>query len=359
MITQYDEIVKKLDLINPIRYSKDRNFIDGSVSKLSPYISRGVITTRDVYRFLIQKGYTLKVMQKFVQEMIWREFWQISWIHKNIDEDLRRPQQDVKYSGMPHLVHNYITNIKAIDLAVKSLYEKGYIHNHLRMYVASLITNIAKYHWKTPAKWMYYYLKDADWGSNALSWQWVCGTNSHKKYYANQENINRFTRLNQHATILDRSYNDLSTTELSKKFSKVCNPSFTVNFPNSDVFLNEPQKPICIYNYYNLDPKWRKEEDVHRILLLEPSIFKKYPICDQSMQFMIDLSKNIKGIKIFVGEFKELPIKGSKIFFKEHPLNYNLIGVEDQRDWICKPGKFFPSFFKHWNFVLSELYYLS
>ena len=76
MITQYDEIVKKLDLINPIRYSKDRNFIDGSVSKLSPYISRGVITTRDVYRFLIQKGYALKVMQKFVQEMIWREFWQ-------------------------------------------------------------------------------------------------------------------------------------------------------------------------------------------------------------------------------------------------------------------------------------------
>ena len=205
MITQYDEIVKKFDLINPIRYSKDRNFIDGSVSKLSPYISRGVITTRDVYRFLIQKGYTLKVMQKFVQEMIWREFWQISWIHKNIDEDLRCPQQDVKYSGMPHLVHNYITNIKAIDLAVKSLYEKGYIHNHLRMYVASLITNIAKYHWKTPAKWMYYYLKDADWGSNALSWQWVCGTNSHKKYYANQENINRFTKLNQYATILDRS----------------------------------------------------------------------------------------------------------------------------------------------------------
>ena len=47
MITKYDEIVKiKLDLINPIRYSKDRNFIDGSVSKLSPYISRGVISTK-------------------------------------------------------------------------------------------------------------------------------------------------------------------------------------------------------------------------------------------------------------------------------------------------------------------------
>ena len=86
----------------------------------------------------------------------------------------------------------------------------------------------------------------------------MCGTNSHKKYYANQENINRFTKLNQHATILDRSYNDLSTMGTVQGFLQVCNPSFTVNFPNSDVFLNEPQKPICIYNYYNLDPKWRK-----------------------------------------------------------------------------------------------------
>ena len=356
MITKYDEIIKKLDLINPVKYSRDRNFIDGSVSKLSPYISRGVISVKDIYLFLIQKGYTLKIIQKFLQEMIWREFWQISWLHKNIDEDLRHPQHEVKYTGMPHIIYNHETNIKAIDFAVKLLYENGYMHNHLRMYVASLITNIAKFHWKTPAKWMYYYLLDADWGSNALSWQWVCGTNSNKKYYANQENINRFTKLRQHGTILDKAYGDLSSLDVSEIFYKVCDPNFSVNFPKSDIFLNEPEKPICIYNYYNLDPKWRKEDDVHRLLLLEPSIFKKYPICDKSMQFMIDLSKNIKDIKIFVGEFTEIPVKGSKIFFKEHPLNYNLIGVEEQRDWLCKPPKLFSSFFKHWKFVLSELY---
>ena len=46
-----------------------------------------------------------------------------------------------------------------------------------------------------------------------------------------------FTKLNQHATILDRSYNDLSTTEFSEKFSKVCNPNFTVNFQSQMFFL--------------------------------------------------------------------------------------------------------------------------
>ena len=55
------------------------------------------------------------------------------------------------------------------------------------MYIASIICNTAKCHWKIPAKWFYYHLKDGDWGSNALSWQWVCGTNSGKKYYANQK----------------------------------------------------------------------------------------------------------------------------------------------------------------------------
>ena len=75
MITKFDAIFKQIDSINPIRYAKDRNFIDGSVSKLPPYISRGVISTKDVYKFLINKGYTLNTMQKLIQEMIWRELY--------------------------------------------------------------------------------------------------------------------------------------------------------------------------------------------------------------------------------------------------------------------------------------------
>ena len=357
MKTNYNEIINKLDTINPIRYAKDRNFINGSVTKLSPYISRGIISTKSVFDFLLEKGYSLKSMQKFVQELVWREFWQMTWIDKNINEDLRTKQKDYKNIGMPKKVNDFDTGINAIDNSIKLLYNTGYMHNHLRMYVASLVTNIGKYHWKTPAKWMYYHLLDADWGSNALSWQWVCGSNSNKKYYANQDNINRFTNSNQKNTILDKSYDELINYKCEGVFEDEINLNLKVNFPKSDIFTNQNEKPICIYNFYNLDTKWRQEVDANRVLLIEPSIFNKYPISDNSMKFMLDLSKNIKNIIIFVGEFSDLPINGSDVYFKEHPLNFNYKGIKDDRDWIFKPEQGFSSFFKHWNYVLKKLAY--
>ena len=202
---------------------------------------------------------------------------------------------------------------------------------------------------------MYYHLFDADWGSNALSWQWVCGCNSNKKYYANQHNINKFTKTKQTNTFLDLSYEELINTDLSATFLEDININLKVSFPKSEEFYNHQGKSICIYNFYNLDPKWRREIDAYRILLIEPSIFKKYPISSQSMNFMIELSKNIPNIKIIVSEFNELPIQKSKVYFKEHPLNYNYTGIEDPRDWICKPQQNFKSFFKHWKYVSKTL----
>ena len=73
------------------------------------------------------------------------------------------------------------------------------------------------------------------------------------------------------------------------------------------------------------------------------------------MKFMLDLAKNIDDIKVFVGEFHEIPTKNSKVYFKEHPLNKNYKGIEDQREWLYRTKKPFRSFFKHWNFVLKEI----
>ena len=355
MTADYDKILRKIEKINPVKYSKDRNFIDGSVSKLSPYISRGVISTKFVYDYLIKKGYTLNKILKFVQELVWREYWQIIWCNNDLNKDLKRTQCDVLQCGLPKIINNHATKIKAIDNSIIELYNTGYMHNHLRMYLASLTTNIAKYHWKTPAKWMYYHLLDADWGSNALSWQWVCGSNSNKKYYANQQNINKFTRTYQKNTILDCSYEDLTRLEQPEDYSNNLNINLTTILPKSEAITIDSRKPTCIYNFYNLDCNWRKDLDANRILLLEPSIFNKYPMSENSMSFMLDLAKNIKKIRVFVGEFSELPIKNSKIYFKQHPLNYNYKGFEDQREWLCKPEKQFKSFFKHWDYVLKEI----
>ena len=355
MITDYSEILQKLEKINPIKYTKDRNFVDGSVTRLSPYISRGVISTKFVYKYLIKKGYTLNKILKFVQELVWREYWQVSWCNYDINKDLKNTQDDVLQYGIPSIINEHATKINAIDNSIIELYETGYMHNHLRMYVASLITNIAKYHWQIPAKWMYYHLLDADWGSNALSWQWVCGANSHKKYYANQQNINKFTKTHQSNTILDCSYEKLSKINQPKDYTEIANINLTTTLPKCEKLKIDYNKPICIYNFYNLDCNWRDDINANRILLLEPSIFKNYPISEKSMKFMLDLAKNIDDIKVFVGEFHEIPTKNSKVYFKEHPLNKNYKGIEDQREWLCRPEKPFRSFFKHWNFVLKEI----
>ena len=50
-----------------------------------------------------------------------------------------------------------------MDDCIQEFYESGYIHNHMRMYIAAVCCNVGQYHWLKPAQWMYYYLLDGDW----------------------------------------------------------------------------------------------------------------------------------------------------------------------------------------------------
>ncbi len=355
MITNYDGILKKIDLIKPVKYARTRNFIDGSVSMLSPYISRGVISTKQVFQNLKEKEYNFNEIEKFVQELAWRDYWQLIWQIKDINKDIKNIQTDVNANGISKCITDANTGINVLDSSIKELYKTGYMHNHFRMYIAFLATNIAKFRWNVPANWMYFYLLDGDLASNSLSWQWICGANSNKKYIANQDNINKYTKVIQKNTFLDTSYDVISKMSQPAEFSEISKEIRETNFPVSDQLILNDNKDICVYNYYNLDPVWRNDIDAHRILLIEPSIFKKYPISNNSMNFMLALSKNIKDIKIFVGEFQDIPKKSNNIFFKEHPLNFNYQGIEDNRDWLCNVKGDFPSFFKFWNNVKKEI----
>ena len=308
MKTLYNEILNQLNQIKPLEYARNRNFIDGSVTRLSPYISRGVISTKQVLNHVLKKGFSPKKIEKFIQELAWRDYWQLIWLEKDINFDIKSPQREVFQEGISQCITDAKTNIEAIDKSIENLYSTGYMHNHLRMYVASLSTNIAKSHWKQPAKWMYYHLLDGDWASNALSWQWVCGANSNKKYIANQDNINKYTYSNQKNTFLDTSYEEIMNLEQPSNFKIVSEEVLKTEFPDFEKISINKSKPICIYNYYNLDPLWRADLDATRILLIEPSIFNKYPIGKKAMNFMIELSKNIPSVKVFVGEFDELEI---------------------------------------------------
>ncbi len=352
--TDLKEIEKLIDNIDPIKYAKTRNFIDGSVTKLSPYISRGVISTKYIYERVISKGYKLYQIEKFVQELAWRDYYQQVWIAKGnlINEDLRQSQPDVANYKIAKSILKAQIGIEAIDEAIKELYETGYMHNHNRMYTASVACNIAKSHWKVPAQWLYYYLLDADWASNTLSWQWVASAFSGKKYYANQENINKYCYTNQRKTFLDVDYESLENLPIPDALVELDIFDKTTNLPKTESINFNENFPALLYNFYNIDPYWKTNVDANRILLLEPSFFKQYPVSDKTIQFVITLAQNIKGIQIYVGEFNDIQkeIKNSEIYFKEHPTNLHYEGIEESRDWLAKEVTgYYPSFFGYWK----------
>lgn len=356
---EYQQILGRIEAIDPVKYGRTRNFENGAVSRLSPYISRGVISTKQVIENVLTRGYAFSYMEKFIQELAWRDYWQQIWIAKGkeIDQDLRHPQPDVVNQQIAISITEARTGVEAIDSGINELYETGYMHNHMRMYVAAVACNMIKSHWREPARWMYYHLLDADWASNALSWQWVAGSNSNKKYVANQENINKYFNSNQKGTFLDVPYSAFGSMDVPKVLKETEQLELKTPLPESDDVKIDESKPTLIYNYYNLDPKWHEGESVNRILLLEPSVFEQYPISKKSLNFSLSLSKNIEGIQVFVGEFSELKQKTgvSSIFYKEHPLNTNYEGTEEPRDWMFSVAGYHRSFFAFWKKCRKEM----
>ncbi len=352
--TSYTSIIKRIENINPIEYAHTRNFINGAVSYLSPYISRGVISPSSIVELLKEKGYDFEQMQKFIQELAWREYFQRVWQHLEDDmfEDIRHRFTGIQHRQMPIALLKASTSINALDAGINSLYNSGYMHNHLRMYTASVACNIAKANWQLPAQWMYYHLLDGDLASNTCSWQWVAGTFSAKQYFCNQENINKYTGSTEKNTFLDKLYDELPAMIVPPVLVEKENLSLQTKLPISNNLILNYAQPLVIYNSYNLDPNWRNKIRANRILLLEPSHFKKHPVSEKVIAFIVALAKNIEGLQIYTGEVNEIPglSKFSAIYSKEHPAFKHYPGIKDERDWLFKEVTgYYNSFSSFWN----------
>ncbi len=349
---EYSSILKRLQNIEPAKYARSRNFTDGAVTYLSPYISRGVISLRQVMEQALRQNKPSDIY-KFLQELAWREYWQRVWQAKGdaIFSDVKQPQKEVMHHKMVTALQNQTTGITAIDDHISSLYATGYMHNHVRMYVASIACNIAKAHWLQPSQWLYYHLLDGDLASNSLSWQWVAGAFSTKKYYCNQENINRYTSSSQQQTILDNSYEIITKMEVPEALRPAVLFTATTTLPPvTDPMLND--NPVLVYNSYNLDPAWHTGEAFNRILLLEPAHFEKHPVSEKVLDFILTLSKNIEGIQIFTANFKALQsLAGSrKIIFKGHPTCMHYEGFIENYEMLFPDVEgYYPSFSAYWK----------
>jgi deoxyribodipyrimidine photo-lyase len=201
----------RLAAVRPADYAGSRNHLNGAVTRLSPYLTHGLLTLAEVVDTL-RAAHRLPLTHKLMQELGWRAFFRHAWRHdgERILESLHPgPLPDAAYgTAVPEDVRAGATGVPVIDQAVRTLYATGYLHNHARMWLASYLVHIRKVHWRAGADWMVAHLLDGDLGSNHLSWQWVAGTASAKPYLFNADNVAKYAPPDWHSvgTAIDQSY---------------------------------------------------------------------------------------------------------------------------------------------------------
>ena len=184
-------------------YARDRNYDAGTardnVSGLSPYIRHRLLTEREVVSAVLER-HRFGACEKFVQEVFWRTYWK-GWLEQN-PEVWRRYRRDVAELGLAGDTQSGDyreaiagrTGIDAMDAWVHELVETGYLHNHTRMWFASIWIFTLGLPWQLGADLFYRHLLDGDAASNTLSWRWVAGLQTAgKTYLATASNISRYT----------------------------------------------------------------------------------------------------------------------------------------------------------------------
>ena len=192
--------LRKLAQINPIDYARTRNYSDGQVTRLSPYIHHGILSLNAVRNHALAQCSEPMQISRFIQELAWRDFWQRAltqhpdWAWEDI-ETYKTGFLPEEYADLlPEDIAQGSTGIACIDAFIHELTATGYLHNHARMYLASYVVHFRRVKWQAGAQWFLQHLLDGDVASNNLSWQWVASTFSRKPYIFNLENVDKYFR---------------------------------------------------------------------------------------------------------------------------------------------------------------------
>ena len=179
-------------------YSSKRNYDFGpksreNTSNLSKYISHRIINEYDLVREILSQ-YNLQKVDKFIQEVFWRVYWK-GWLEHRPDVWRDFVDSDPTYSEEKYKkAINGETGIECFDDWVKELKSENYLHNHTRMWFASIWIFTLNLPWELGARFFMKYLFDGDAASNTLSWRWVAGIQTQgKNYLARESNIRKFT----------------------------------------------------------------------------------------------------------------------------------------------------------------------
>ncbi len=218
-------------------YSLHRNYDFGpksrkNISNLSKYISHRIINEYDLIREILSQ-YKLQKVDKFVQEVFWRVYWK-GWLEHRHEVWRDFINSIPSYSNEDYKnAINGKTGIECFDDWVNELKTENYLHNHSRMWFASIWIFTLNLPWELGARFFMKYLFDGDAASNTLSWRWVAGIQTQgKNYVARESNIRKFTNqrymniaLNENALPLENhkiySLNEVRQLHTKQKYKNI------------------------------------------------------------------------------------------------------------------------------------------
>ncbi|NDC37065.1 MAG: hypothetical protein EBZ48_03325 [Proteobacteria bacterium] len=234
------------------QYAARRNFVTTSleeVSLLSPYLRLRLISEDEVIAAVLQR-HSLRTAEKFIQEVCWRSYWR-NWLELH-PAVWQRYREFLRAQTYP--IHSPTaqaragqTEIPSFNAWIQALKGGGYLHNHLRMYFASIWVHTLKLPWQDGAALFMEHLLDGDPASNTLSWRWVAGLHTRgKSYLATVDNISFHT-----GTVFDAGGVRLATTAAVMDQSPVAViepvvPSETVSYSESRHCIIVSDEELCV-----------------------------------------------------------------------------------------------------------------
>ena len=297
---------------NLSEYSKLRNFDFGpenrsNISCLSPYITHGIIDEKEVIKKSLSK-FSFSKNEKFIQEVLWRTYWK-GWLELRPSVwndyliELNKIRDEFKDN------QNYLnaiegkTNFECFNQWVNELKDNNYLHNHARMWFASIWIFTLELPWQLGAEFFMQHLYDGDAASNTLGWRWVAGIQTQGKHYlASEWNIKKFTN------------NRFSNFKLSENVPpKVSDKIYSVinqNFNNSQ---NIENKSLLIFdNNLSFEITDFQNNEFKKVLL----------VSNNNENRSIKLSEKVLN-------FKSKLIEDQKKRLKENSINCEIIDISE------------------------------
>ena len=345
---------------NLSEYSKLRNFDYGpdnrsNISCLSPYITHGIINEKEVIKKSLNK-FSFAKNEKFIQEVLWRTYWK-GWLELRPSVwtdfliELKKIKEDFQKNQTYQNAIEGKTNVECFNYWVNELKENNYLHNHTRMWFASIWIFTLNLPWQLGAEFFMQHLYDGDAASNTLGWRWVAGVQTQGKHYlASEWNIKKFTN-NRFSNI---KLNENAPPKISEKKYSILKQDFTnpENIDQNNLIIFENN--LCFETSDFQNNKFKKfyiisNKNENRCIKLSEKVlkFKSSLIQDQEQRFknqsidceVIDISE-IKKIEKAVGLY---PTIGENLdYLNSNTFKINFLYRElDQNSWqYCNKGFF-------------------